>query len=72
MLRGAPRVPGPCPNSAGPPLGGLEVEVEPAQPEVAEEVTEVTVFCQLPLNCSGHLCGITVFLKMLIMICTSD
>lgn len=43
VLKGGPHVRWPSPNSAGPPLGDLEVEVGPAQLEVAEEVTEVTV-----------------------------
>lgn len=51
-----PRVPWLCPSLAGPPLGVLEVEVGPAQPEAAEEVTEVTIFCQLHLNYSGLFC----------------
>lgn len=45
VLRGGPRVLWPCPNSAGPPSGVLEVEAGPAQPEEGEEVTEVTIFC---------------------------
>lgn len=53
-LRGGPRVLWPCPSSAGPPLGVLEVEVGPAQPEAAAEVTEVTVFCELPLTTSPY------------------
>lgn len=53
VLRGAPRVPCPCPSSTGQPLGVLEVEVGPAQLEAVEVVTEVTVFCQLPLNYSA-------------------
>lgn len=47
VLRGGPHVLWPCPNSAGPPPGVLEVVAAPAQPEEGEAGTEVSIFCQL-------------------------